>query len=158
MTETWQQQRFFQSIAHALKASPTPLLLHLDDLQWSDAETFTLLQFLLHGARRIRYSLWVVFAPRTPAIVVSWLHRSDARRGSADELQLGLLSADVAANWRSRWPASPSIRKSPSSFIAASEGHPLYVIEAVRSEQAPPLALPAATPIRPTTPTSRTGA
>ncbi len=51
MTETWQQQRFFQSIVHALQAAPTPLLLHLDDLQWSDAETLTLLQFLLHGAR-----------------------------------------------------------------------------------------------------------
>ena len=51
MTETWQQQRFYQSIAHTLQRAPAPIALHLDDMQWSDAETLTLLQFLLHGAR-----------------------------------------------------------------------------------------------------------
>ncbi len=51
MSETWQQQRFFQSLVHAFRATPGPLLLHLDDLQWSDAEMLTFLQFLLHGAR-----------------------------------------------------------------------------------------------------------
>ena len=39
MTEIWQQQRFFQGIVQALQTAPSPLLLHLDDMQWSDAET-----------------------------------------------------------------------------------------------------------------------
>ncbi len=95
MTETWQQQRFFQSIVHALQAAPTPLLLHLDDLQWSDAETLTLLQYLLYGARS------------HPVLLVGGIRTEDAggnqalasfveatrHAGQLVELHLGPLSA-----------------------------------------------------------------
>ena len=52
LQETWQQQRFFESILHALQAVPGPLLLHLDDMQWSGQETLHFVHFLLHNRRK----------------------------------------------------------------------------------------------------------
>ena len=99
MKENWQQQRFFQSIVHALQATSGPLLLHLDDMQWSDAETLTLLQFLLHGARS--HPLLLIVGIRTEdagdnqplaSFVTATRHA-----GQLDELRLGPLSAQETA-------------------------------------------------------------
>ena len=139
MTETWQQQRFFQSIVHALKAAPTPLLLHLDDLQWSDAETLTLLQFLLHGARS--HPLLLVGGIRTEdaggnqalaAFVEAMRHA-----GQLVELHLGPLSAQEADELATQTAgmAIGSDAHTAKALFAASEGHPLYLIEAVRSDR-----------------------
>ena len=140
MTETWQQQRFFQSIVHALKAAPAPLLLHLDDLQWSDAETLTLLQFLLHGART--HPLLFVGGIRTEdaggnqalAAFIEAMRHS----GQLIELFLGPLSADEAEQLAIQTAGKAIDSDVVDALFAASEGHPLYLIEAVRSEQGAP--------------------
>ncbi len=137
MTETWQQQRFFQSIVHALKAAPAPLLLHLDDLQWSDEETLTLLQFLLHGARA------------HPLLFVGGIRSEDAggnqalaafieamrHSGQIIELFLGPLSANEAEQLAIQTAGKAIDSDVTNALFTASEGHPLYVIEAIRSEQ-----------------------
>ena len=98
MTETWQQQRFFQSIVHALQAAPAPLLLHLDDLQWSDEETLTLLQFLLHGAQP--HPLLFVGGIRSEDAggnqALARLRGGNAPQRQLSELYLGAVSADEA--------------------------------------------------------------
>src|SRR5260370_5771155 len=50
LTEAWQRQRLFEALARAILGARQPLLLLLDDLQWSDRETLKSLHFLLHFA------------------------------------------------------------------------------------------------------------
>ncbi len=134
MTETWQQQRFFQSIVHALKAAPTPLLLHLDDLQWSESETLTLLQFLLHGASS------------HPLLLVGGIRSEDAggnqalaafleatrHAGQLVELRLGPLSVEEVTELAAQTTGEAIDADIADALYATSEGHPLYLIEAVR--------------------------
>lgn len=47
ITEAWQRQRLFEALARALLAGAEPLILLLDDLQWSDLETLEWLRYLL---------------------------------------------------------------------------------------------------------------
>ena len=135
MAESWQQQRFFQGILHALQAAPAPLLLHLDDMQWSDAETLTLLQFLLHGVRS------------HPMLLVGGIRTEDASGNRAlasfveatrhadqlAELKLGPLSELETIELAALTSGEEIARREAESFYATSEGHPLYLIEAVRS-------------------------
>ena len=47
VTEYGQRQRFFEAVARAVLATPQPLLLLLDDVQWCDQETLAWVHFLL---------------------------------------------------------------------------------------------------------------
>lgn len=49
--ENWQRQRFFEGLARLLLTHSTPVLLHMDDLQWCDEETLSFLHYLLHAVR-----------------------------------------------------------------------------------------------------------
>lgn len=52
LTDSWQQQRFFEALVQPFLAcsSEQPLVLMLDDLQWSDQETLAWLSYMLHAA------------------------------------------------------------------------------------------------------------
>jgi len=47
LNERWQRQRLFEALARAMLAGGRPLLLFIDDLQWSDRETLDWLHYLL---------------------------------------------------------------------------------------------------------------
>ncbi len=135
MTEDWQQQRFFQGIVHALQVTSGPLLLHLDDMQWSDVETLTLLQFLLHGVRN------------HPVLLIGGIRTEDAgdnqalasfvnatrHAGQLDELRLGPLSAQETAELAAQTAGEQLGTDVAETLFTVSEGHPLYLVEAVRS-------------------------
>ncbi len=135
MTEAWQQQRFFQSVVHSLQMAPTPLLLHLDDMQWCDAETLTLLQFLLHGARN--HPLLLVGGIRTEdagdnqalAAFIEALRHA----GQLVEIRLGPLSAEEAGELVEQAVGERIESATTAALYADSEGHPLYLIEAVHN-------------------------
>ena len=134
MTETWQQQRFYQSIAHTLQRAPAPIALHLDDMQWSDAETLTLLQFLLHGARS--HPLLLLGGIRTEdagqnealAAFVEALRHT----GQLVELRLGPLSKEESAELATQTAGHMLRSEELETLHLTSEGHPLFLIEAVR--------------------------
>lgn len=140
MTETWQQQRFYQSIVHALQAAPAPLLLHMDDLQWSDAETLTLLHFLLHSGRN------------HPLLLVGGIRSEDAganqalaefveatrHAGQLRELRLEPLTEEESSSLIEQTAGravEPALAK---ELYATGQGHPLFLTEAVRSGWAEP--------------------
>ena len=135
MTESWQQQRFFQSIVQAISATKSPLMLHLDDMQWTDVETLTLLQFLLHAARN------------RPLLLLGGIRSEDAGRNEAlaefvaatrhagvlSELRLGPLSAKETTELAVQTIGDTIDPAIAEALYAGSEGHPLYLIESVRS-------------------------
>ncbi len=134
LAETWQQQRFFQAIVHTLQAVPGPLLLHLDDMQWSDQETLTLLLFLLHIAKN------------DPLLVVGTIRLEDVigngplekcleglrQSNQLTEIHLDSLSREEATELMQQTAEAPITTEVVEALYAASEGHPLYLIETVR--------------------------
>ena len=135
MTENWQQQRFFQSIVHALQTAPGPLLLHLDDMQWGDAETLTLLQFLLHGASH--HPLLLLGGIRTEDAddnqALATFVEAMRHAGPLEELRLGPLSVQETAELAAQTAGNDVEMDAAEALFAASEGHPLYLVESVRS-------------------------
>ncbi|MCB9157177.1 MAG: AAA family ATPase [Caldilineaceae bacterium] len=136
LTEKWRQQRFLQSIAQALAAVSGPLLLHLDDMQWSGQETLALLQFLLHSARS--QPLLILGAVRTEDAVENQpLHDLVAalrHQNQLTELTLAPLSQAEVAELAEQTAGAAISRIDAEELYAASEGHPLFLIETVRSE------------------------
>ncbi len=104
LTEAWQQQRFFQSIVQALQSVPGPLLLHLDDMQWSDQETLNLVQFLLQSAAG--HPLLIVGTVRTEDVVnptrLGAFVEALQHNNQLTQLQLEPLSRRRLPNWRHR--------------------------------------------------------
>ena len=135
MTEAWQQQRFFQSVVHALQAAPMPLLLHLDDMQWIDAETLTLLQFLLHGARDhpllLIGGIRIEDAGDNQALVA--FIKSVRHTGRLFEMRLERLSAEESTALAEQTTGKTIDPTTAAALYADSEGQPLYLIEAVRN-------------------------
>jgi DNA-binding SARP family transcriptional activator/tetratricopeptide (TPR) repeat protein len=134
LTETWQQQRFFQGIVRALQAVPGPLLLHLDDMQWSDRETLTLLLFLLHVARHD--PLLVVTTIRVEEVIdndpLERCLQGLRQNNQLTEIHLGPLSREEMAELTQQTAEAPITAEMVDALHAASEGHPLYLIETVR--------------------------
>ena len=134
LAETWQQQRFFQGIIHALQAVPGPLLLHLDDLQWSDQETLTLLLYLLHVARND--PLLVVGTIRVEDVIgngpLEGFLEGLKQSNQLTEIHLEPLSREEAAELTQQTAETPITAEVVEALYAASEGHPLYLIETVR--------------------------
>lgn len=136
LTETWQQQRFYQSIAQAVTAVAGPLLLHLDDMQWSDQETLTLLQFLLHSARTV--PLLILGTVRTEdAVENRSLHNLIAalrHQNQLSELTLSPLSQAEVAELAEQTAGTAIHADVVQELYTASEGHPLFLIETMRSD------------------------
>ncbi|MBX3013554.1 MAG: AAA family ATPase [Caldilineaceae bacterium] len=135
LRESWQRQRFFESLARALLVDKSPLLLLIEDLQWCDHETLTWLRFLLRHASRARLLL-----------VGNW------REDAVDEshpLQT-LLRDLLKTNQFTLLALKPFTRPETTAFAehiakrsfngdeieqlySTTEGHPLFIAETVRS-------------------------
>ena len=135
LAEAWQQQRFYQAFVQLVQKVDGPLLLHLDDLQWSDGETLILLQFLLHSKRS------------TPLLIVLGIRSEEADDNPAlptllgalrhaeqlTEVHLGPLSRSESVELAQQTSDDALADDDAARLYDTSEGHPLYLIETVRS-------------------------
>ncbi len=135
ITESWQRQHFFEALARAIFINARPLVLVIDDLQWTDQETLAWLHYLLR------------YTPQAPLLVAatirstdvdsnhpltSWLislrgtdQLTEIELGPLDEADTALLAAHIAG-----------IELNPDSaaqLYMETEGHPLIVVETVRA-------------------------
>lgn len=137
--ENWQRLRFFEALGQAFK-SAAPLALILDDLQWADADTVEWLHYFLRSAAGA--SCLVVATERAeeeqdnPALVrmLGQLDRDDLLTtialGPLDQTATALLAAAVAERTLDEAAQARTFRD--------TEGHPLFIIERGRMEQAGP--------------------
>jgi tetratricopeptide (TPR) repeat protein len=116
-------------------AAPQPLLLLLDDLQWSDQETLQWLHFLLRFDPRKR--LLVIGTARLEELVPGrpvseWLVqlRSD---GSLIELTLNPLDAAETAQLAEQVSERELDDQSALQLYRETEGNPLFVVEMARA-------------------------
>ncbi len=133
-TESWQRGHFFEALARALLAAPQPLLLFIDDMQWSDSETIDWLQYLLHSNPSA--SMMVLATARTNDVgaehPVAAMLRDLRRSERGAEIALGPLSADdtasLAARIDTRWPEAGQ-----RSLYERTRGNPLFIVELARA-------------------------
>jgi len=116
-----------------------PLLLVLDDLQWADKATLSLLGHLVRYVQR--GSVFILGAFRNDMIVkrLEPLRQSASRLKALAELELAALprsdTAELAALFFSRWHSSPSDKLVEDNehlgdwCYLRSEGNPFYAVE-----------------------------
>jgi DNA-binding SARP family transcriptional activator/predicted ATPase len=132
------RRRFFEAMFRAIAEAPHPLLLFIDDIQWADRDTLEWIRYLLRGQE----ALWVLVVATLRLGEVPLedrLHEVllDLRRdGRLDEIPLEPLDvADTAALGAAVAGATldPAVAR---ALHLETEGHPLYIVEMMRSKAA----------------------
>jgi len=128
--ESWQRARFFDALSRAFRAA-APLLLVLDDVQWSDADTLEWLQFLLRST------------PDSPALVVATVRAEEeddnralpmlltelARLDRLTIVSLGPLDAAATARLADEVAEHALDADTQARTFRLTEGHPLFIVE-----------------------------
>jgi DNA-binding SARP family transcriptional activator/predicted ATPase len=132
------RRRFFEAMVRAIAEAPHPLLLFIDDIQWADRDTLEWIRYLLRGQE----PLWVLVVATLRLGEVPLEDRLDEvlldlrRDGRLDEIPLEPLDvADTAA----LGAAVAGATLDPAAARALhleTEGHPLYIVEMMRSKAA----------------------
>ena len=132
------RRRFFEAMVRAIAEAPHPLLLFIDDIQWADRDTLEWIRYFL----RSEEPLWVLVVATLRLGEVPLEDRLDAvlldlrRDGRLEEIPLEPLDvADTAA----LGAAVAGAALDPAAARALhreTEGHPLYIVEMMRSKAA----------------------
>ena len=131
ITEFGQRQRLFEAMSRALLATPEPLLLLIDDLQWCDHETLQWLHFLLRFDLKKR--LLIIGTARPEELVsaypvAEWLMHLRSE-GSVLELRLDSLDAAETAQLAVQITRDDLDEQSALRLYRETEGNPLFVVE-----------------------------
>lgn len=138
LTDTWQQRRrLFDALAQATLASADPLVLLLDDLQWTDSDTLEWLHYLLRQETSSR--LLLVGTARseeiTPGHPLTPLVRELRLRARITEIGLDPLDAPSTIALATQVAEQPPSAEEAAAIHAWTEGHPLFVVESVRARR-----------------------
>jgi predicted ATPase len=135
LTEPWQRQRLFESLARAALGDRQPRLLLLNDLQWCDQETLEWLHYLLRTDPQAPLLLVGTLRPEetTPEHpLTTWL-LSLRQGGQLSEIALGPLDA-AATTALAEHVAGRSLNPDIATYLYQdTEGNPLFVVECVRT-------------------------
>jgi DNA-binding SARP family transcriptional activator len=135
--ENWQRVRFFESLSQAFRHA-APLVLVVDDLQWSDAETLEWLHYFLRSTSE-RACLVVGTVRSEEEHDNQPLQRliADLERDErVTILPLGRLDSAATAQLASEVAEHPLDEATVSRTFQETEGHPLFIIERGRMEGA----------------------
>jgi len=143
ITEGWQRRHLFDSLIRIVNAVAEPLLLLIDDVHWSDAESLEWLSSLLHEHQTVsstaqnQTALLLVATLRdeeisdTPALQ-SW-NEDLQRQGLLTNILLGPLNQADTLLLGSDVSVSSLSNEDGTKLFEQTEGHPLYIVESVRS-------------------------
>ena len=132
---SWQRHHLFEALSRAVLASGGPLLLCLDDMQWTDQETLEWLRYLMHFAPAAR--LLVIASIRSDELrsheplqrLLADLRRDD----QLTEIELAPLSEAEVASVARDVAGRELTRAETEHLYAQTEGNPLFVVESVRA-------------------------
>lgn len=133
--ESWQRQRLYETLMYLFLAQREPLLLVIDNAQWCDQGTIDWLHYLLSTAPTAK--LLVVGAlsslelrPHYP-VALLWPRLQQSQL--VTEIRLPPLTAAGVTSLGSALAGAPLTTTTSEQLYAASEGNPLYVVEALRA-------------------------
>ena len=133
--EDWQRRRLHEALARACLNASSPLLIHIDDLQWADAETLEWLHFLLHFDPAAR--LLVVGTVRDDEVDATHplprLKRDLQHSGQCSLIDLTPLPAEEVAVLATAVTGDAWSSAATASLFSLTEGNPLFVVETLRA-------------------------
>ncbi len=133
--DVWQRPRFFEGLARALLATSRPVMLVLDNAQWSDPDTLSFIRFLLNFAPDARLLLVATARPADTteeSNLDAWLARI-RDEGLLTEVDLLPLDAAGTATLAGELTGEVLEGAAADLLFDATGGFPLYVVEAARS-------------------------
>ncbi len=135
LSEAWQRHRFFEALARAVLIDRTALLLLIDDLQWCDSETLMWLRYLLRFDARAKLLVVGTWRRETVDAVhpLQTLLRDLANANQLTNIEVTTLSAQETAALAQQLAERPITNREIQQLYTVTEGHPLFVIETVRS-------------------------
>lgn len=135
LTQGWQRQRLFEALARAMVGHTQPLLLFIDDMQWSDSDTLEWLHYLLRFDPAAR--LLIIGTVRTEDVAdnqpLTSLLLALRQAGQLLELALSPLGADETASLAAHVANQPLTPEQRAHLFRETEGNPLFVVEVMRS-------------------------
>ncbi|MCC3375232.1 AAA family ATPase [Cohnella sp. REN36] len=133
--EKWQLNQWYEAIERMLLANG-PLLLLLDDIQWSDEETLLLLSYLLRADSKAK--LLIVATMRTDEdagnAVAHALGELRSER-KLTEIELAPLSRDETARLAAATVGVALADRHSLDLYAETGGNPLFIVETLREWQ-----------------------
>ncbi len=134
---SWQRHRLFEALARAFLASQQPVLLVLDDLQWCDQETLAWLHFFLRYAPEARILLVATVRLSEVGLQHPLVTLILALRHTPQltELELAALDFEETTQLAHRMSGRTLNPNLAQRLYRETEGHPLYIVETVRSHQ-----------------------
>jgi hypothetical protein len=131
------RRRLFEAMARVVVGVPQPLLLFLDDIQWSDRDTLEWIGYFLRIQERRRVLVLatlrlgeVPLEEQLNAVVL------DLRRdGLLEEISLEPLSAAETATLASAVAGAALDPAVAHRLHRETEGHPLYIVEMLRARE-----------------------
>jgi len=134
--ENWQLLRWYDAIEQMLLAMQ-PLLLILDDIQWSDRETLQLLSYLLRSDSKAK--LLLITTMRTDEYsddaVGSFFSGLQIER-RLTEMELAPLTEDETRRLMTASVGDALANRHSSGLYAKTGGNPLFIVETLRESQA----------------------
>ncbi len=141
--DSWQRQQLFEALARTCRALPHPLLLVLDDLQWSDQETLDWLHYLVSSRRHSSAQP----TERAPLLVVGTIRTGEPGNTQALQRLLWGLRYNGQLTHLDLSPLSPTDTATLAIQIADqplepafidllhqnTAGNPLFIVETVRA-------------------------
>ncbi|MBK1879869.1 AAA family ATPase [Pelagicoccus mobilis] len=131
----WQRHLLFEALSRVILAKDEPLMLLLDDMQWTDQESLEWLRYLLRFAPRGRFLITGTIREEELAQDHPLRHLMlELRRdGQLSEILLGPLSREEASDIAAGVAGRELSAREASQLYEATEGNPLFVVESVRA-------------------------
>ncbi len=136
LSEMWQRQHLFQALSQALLGDNQPLLLFLDDIQWSDRETLEWMQYTLQSRSAARLMVLATIRPEEVGEdhPLSALLTALLRNDQVTEIALDRFKAPETAALAEQISASALDPDFAARLHRETEGNPLFVIEFLRAQ------------------------
>lgn len=134
--ENWQLLRWYEAIERAL-ADKEPLLLILDNMQWSDSETLQFLSYLLRkDAKAKRFVIATMRTDEYPGDAVEPFISGLRLEGMLTEIELAPLSKEETRSLMAASVGETLAERFSSDLYADTAGNPLFITETLREWQA----------------------
>ena len=130
------RSRFHEALMRLLRVvtARTPLVMIFDDLQWADAASLNALVRIIEGTQRLPLCVAGSFRDDTPEHRRRLERFLDQLPASVSIIRLGLLSAeDTGRLVRAALGLNQPAPRFEQRLFQATQGHPMFVIEALRA-------------------------
>lgn len=130
---SWQRMRLFDAISRAID-STLPALLIIEDIQWADAESLSSLRYLLQRLQKRPLCLVVTLRSelRQSSALCAFLDTAQ-RLQRLHRIRLARLGPQASAELVSVC-CGPLLEEVSARLYSRSEGHPLFLLELLRTD------------------------